>query len=80
MSVAFNAFLMIGGRTKIRRDNLVVVGDFAVSGGTLGPRNTRVGNEDVKTTIELLDNLVDSSLDAGLVGHVDLVSLGCGWG
>lgn len=55
----------------------MVVGDLAVDGGTLGPRDTRVGDEDVQAAIELLDDVVDLLLDVGLVGNVDLVGLAC---
>lgn len=55
----------------------MVVGDLTVDGGTLGPRDTRVGDEDVQAAIELLDDVVDLLLDVGLVGNVDLVGLAC---
>ena len=65
------------GTVKIGGDDLVVVGDLTVDGRTLGPWDARVGNEDVQTAVELLDNIVDLLLDIGLVGDVDLVGLAC---
>lgn len=51
--------------------------DRAVDEGALGPRDARVGDEDVETAVELLDDLVNSLVDILGRSNVDLVRLAC---
>lgn len=51
----------------------------AVDEGTVLPRNARVGDEDVQTAVELLDNLVDGLVHGVGRDDVDLVGAAC-WG
>lgn len=52
--------------------------EFAVQHGTLLPRDAGVGDEDVETAVEFLDDLVDGLGDVLRVQDVDLVCLACG--
>lgn len=61
---------------KVGVDNVVVVLVGTVNHGTLGPRDTSVGNEDVETTVQLLNGEVNGLLDGLDVPDVDLVGLG----
>lgn len=56
-----------------------VAGRFnrAVDEGALGPRDARVGDEDVETAVELLDDLGDGLVDILGRSNVDLVRLAC---
>lgn len=58
---------------EIRGDDFVVVGRLAVDHPSLSPRNAGVGDEDVKSAIELFRNVVDAVPDVFLVCHVNLV-------
>lgn len=50
----------------------------AVDEGTVLPRDARVGDEDVQTAVEFLDNLVDSLVHG--VGRDDVDLVGSAWG
>ena len=58
--------------------HVMIVFDLAVEHGSLRPRDAGVGNENVETAVEFLDNLVDHLLDMLLVSHIDLVGLAYG--
>lgn len=49
--------------------------DRAVDEGALGPRDARVGDEDVEPAVELLDDLGDDLVDILGRSNVDLVRL-----
>jgi hypothetical protein len=53
------------------------VGELAIERGTLGPWDTGVGDEDVKTAVQVADGLVDGLLDGLVGGDVYLVCLAC---
>ena len=65
----------IKGAVKIGSDNLAVVINLSVEHGSLRPRDTGVGNEDVEASIELLDDFVDHLMNVLRIGDVDLVGL-----
>ena len=62
---------------QVNAHNLGVVRKRAINHGTLSPRDTSVGNEDIQSAIEILHTLVDSLLNGLSVGDVTLVRLGC---
>lgn len=49
--------------------------DLAIEGGTLGPRNAGICDEDVEATVEFLDDLIDGLLYWLPAGNIDLVCL-----
>lgn len=65
------------GAVKISSDDFTIMFDFAIDSWTLGPRNSRIGNEDVETGVEVGDDLVDDGVDVCLVGDVELVGFAC---
>ena len=65
------------GAVEICGDYFTIMFDFAIDGRTLGPGNSRIGNEDVETGVEFGDDLVDDGVDVGLVGDVELVGFAC---
>jgi hypothetical protein len=52
-----------------------VVVDLAIEGGTLGPWDSRIGDEDVEAAIELIDDLIYDFFYGLPAGNVDLVCL-----
>jgi len=62
---------------KVNADDRTVVLNRAVDHRALGPGYTSVGNEDIETAVEILDNGVGGVLDGLEVGRLDLVGLGC---
>lgn len=60
---------------QVDLDDFVVVVDGGVHHGTLNPRDTRVGNHDIQTAVELLDDLVDGVLDSLGISDIELVGL-----
>ena len=52
----------VPGSVEICLNNIEIVLDGSVNSGTLGPRDTGIGDENVKTTVEVLNSLVDGSL------------------
>lgn len=67
----------VEGTVEVDADHIAVVLESTIDHGSLSPRNTCVGNEDVETAVEVLDNVIDSLLDSLVVGDIDLVGLGC---
>lgn len=62
---------------EVNADDTAVVLERTLNHGTLGPRDTGVGDEHVEAAIEVLDNGIGGGLN-GLRGRdLDLVSLGC---
>lgn len=66
----------VEGTVQVNAYNLAVVRERALNHGTLGPRDTSIGNEDVQAAVEVLNALVDGLLHGGSVGDVTLVCLG----
>lgn len=66
----------IPGSVEISLNNVEVVLDGAVNSSTLGPRDTSIGDENVKTTVEVLDGLVNGGLGLLLVTQIGLICLG----
>jgi hypothetical protein len=62
---------------QVNADNIAVMLEGPIDHGALGPGNTGIGNEDIKPSIEVLDNFIHGLLDSFCVGDLDLVSLGC---
>ena len=62
---------------EIGSDDFAVMFDFAVDGGTLGPWDAGVCNEDVEAGVEFGNDLIDDGIDVGLVGDVELVGFAC---
>lgn len=60
---------------EIGGNDLAVMIDLSVEHCSLRPWDTGIGDEDVETAIEFLDNLVDRLLDMLGVCDVDLVCL-----
>lgn len=52
-----------------------VVVDLAIESGALSPGNARISDENVQTTVEFLDDLVDGLLYWLPAGNIDLVRL-----
>lgn len=75
--VASSSLGAIECAVQIDADNIAVVFDRAVHHRTLGPGNTGVGNENVQTAVEVLDNSVDSLLHGLGVSNLNLIGLGC---
>lgn len=67
----------VEGAVEIGSDDLAVVVDFAVEHGALSPWDTGIGDEDVETAIEFLDDLINHLIDVFGIGDVDLVGLAC---
>lgn len=67
----------VEGPIQVNADDVAVVFERAVNHGALGPGDTSVGNEDIETAIEVLDNGVCGLLNSFGVGNLNLVSLGC---
>jgi hypothetical protein len=61
---------------KINTSNIAVVLESSVDHRALGPGNTSVGDEYVKTAIEFFDNVVDGLLNGLRIGDLDLIGLG----
>lgn len=74
--VVGGVFGTVEGTVEINADYITVVLERTVDHGTLSPGNTGIGNEDVETAIEVLDDLIHCFLDGLRVGNFDLVSLG----
>ena len=55
----------------------MVVVDLAIQRRALGPGDTRISNEDIQSSIEVLDDLADRLFDVTLVCYVDLVGAAC---
>lgn len=49
--------------------------EWAIDEGTILPCNTRVGDEDIKSTVKLIDDFVNGGLDRFPCRYVDLVGL-----
>ena len=65
----------VEGAVKIRCDYLAVMVNLPVEHGTLCPRDPGIGDEDVETAVEFLDDLINHLLNVLGVRHVDLISL-----
>lgn len=61
------------GAVKISSNDFAVVGIVAVQHRPLCPWNTSVGNEYVKTTVELGDDCINGMLDLGVLRDIYLV-------
>jgi hypothetical protein len=75
-------FPMLRGRSRtvengvdVRSDDFPVMIDRPVRYGSLSPWDPGICNEDVETTVEFSDNLVDGIFDVFWVGHVDSICL-----
>lgn len=66
----------VPGGIKVGLNNIQVVLNGAINGGTLGPWNASVGDENIQAAIEVLDGLIDDRLGFLLVAQVTLVCLG----
>lgn len=77
LPVGSSGLSAVEGSVQVNANNLGVVGKRAVNHGTLSPGDTSVGNEDIQTAIEFLDNLVDGLLNGLGVDGVALVGLNC---
>lgn len=62
---------------KVDVHDVAVVLDGSIHHGTLGPRDTGVGDENVQAAIEVLNNGVGGLLNGLGVSDLDLVGLGC---
>lgn len=60
---------------EIRGDDFAVVVDLAIEHGTLRPRDTSIGNEDVETAVEFLDNGINCFDDCFVRRCIYLVCL-----
>lgn len=67
----------VKGTVQVNVHHTRVVVKGPINHGSLGPGDTRVSNEDVQTSIEVLHSLINSLLDSLGVCNIDLVSLGC---
>jgi hypothetical protein len=67
----------VKGTVQVNVNHTRVVVKGPVNHGSLGPRDTRVGNENVQTAIEVLHSLINRLLDSLGVCNIDLISLGC---
>lgn len=67
----------VEGTVQVGHDDVLVVVDLAIDHGTLGPWNTRVGDEDIETAVELLDDVVDGLFNWSVFLDVHLVCLAC---
>ena len=62
---------------EINSDDFVVMADLTVESRALCPWDTGVGDEDIKTAVELFDLLLHGSFERVFVKDVDLVGSAC---
>lgn len=62
---------------QVSAHDVTVVLDRSINHGTLGPRDTGVGNKHVQAAIKVLDNGIGGLLNGLGIGDLDLVGLGC---
>lgn len=67
----------VKGTVQVNVNHTRVVIKRTIDHRSLGPGDTRVGNEDVQTAIEVLYSLINSLLNSLGVCDINLVSLGC---
>ena len=63
----------VEGTVQVGSDYSSIMLDFAVQRCTLGPGYARICDKDVKTAVELMNNLIDDCLDAFRIRGVTLV-------
>ena len=64
----------IEGPVQVSCDYSSIMIDRAVQGRSLGPWNSCIGDKDIETTIEIVDDVVDQCLNIFRVGRIALVS------
>ena len=63
----------VEGAVQVSSDYSSIVFDFAVKRCTLGPGYSSISNKNVKTAVELSNNLIDDGLDTFRIRGVTLI-------